>query len=201
MGRRQTKENIGALSKAEDNLDTFWAAVDRLMYTNASNLCDTAIEDLLSQSLILQRTPKWIEPEKPSHAFMPGLLLGNWTFQNQAKVKTQGESLPSSTFESATEDSSLQRPSPVDGQRSFPVDARALKVFRALFHNPAGTSTPGEVSWHDFLHAMTSVGFTATELHGVAWICMAIPANEVGSGKKHTVLQTASSGEKRTGTY
>ena len=31
------------------------------------------------------------------------------------------------------------------------------------------TSTPGEVPWNDFLHAMVSVGFKAMKLYGYVW--------------------------------
>ena len=57
----------------------------------------------------------------------------------------------------------------VDRRPTFMVDSRALKVFRTLFFHSAVTSTPGEVSWNDFLHAMTSVGFSAEKLYGSVW--------------------------------
>jgi hypothetical protein len=56
-----------------------------------------------------------------------------------------------------------QPPAPI------PVDARALKVFRTLFFHPAVTSTPGEVAWPDFLHAMAAAGFRAEKLYGSVW--------------------------------
>lgn len=58
---------------------------------------------------------------------------------------------------------------PHDPQPVFPVDARALKVFRTLFFNPEVTSTPGTVAWGDFLHSMASAGFGAEKLYGSAW--------------------------------
>ena len=42
-------------------------------------------------------------------------------------------------------------------------------MFRTVFFNPALTSTPGEVPWNDFLHAMASVGFTVMKLYGSVW--------------------------------
>lgn len=51
----------------------------------------------------------------------------------------------------------------------FPVDARALKVFRVIFFDPGANTTPGEVAWNDFLHAMDSVGFSAQKLYGSVW--------------------------------
>jgi hypothetical protein len=58
---------------------------------------------------------------------------------------------------------------PVPPPRTFAVDDRALKTFRMLFFIPSTTNTPGEVSWTDFLHAMISVGFSATKMYGSAW--------------------------------
>ncbi|KAK2695453.1 hypothetical protein QWA68_006481 [Fusarium oxysporum] len=58
----------------------------------------------------------------------------------------------------------LEDPKPV-----FKVDRRALKKFRILFYDPDVNSTPGEVPWNDFLHALTSVGFAAVKLYSSVW--------------------------------
>ncbi|OOQ91404.1 hypothetical protein PEBR_00539 [Penicillium brasilianum] len=79
------------------------------------------------------------------------------------KVKTRGKAR---SVKCQTEAEILTQPNPVDPQPSLAVDARALKVFRTVFFNPSTTSTPGEVPWNDFLHAMTSVGFTVIKLYG-----------------------------------
>jgi hypothetical protein len=57
----------------------------------------------------------------------------------------------------------------LDQQQSFAVDSRSLKVFRTLFFHAAVTSTPGEISWNDFLHAMASMGFRVEKLYGSVW--------------------------------
>ncbi|EPE05514.1 hypothetical protein F503_02253 [Ophiostoma piceae UAMH 11346] len=49
------------------------------------------------------------------------------------------------------------------------VDPRALKVFRALYFNPDGGSTFGEIPWNDFVNAMSSVGFHAEKMYGSLW--------------------------------
>ncbi|VTT65279.1 unnamed protein product [Fusarium fujikuroi] len=58
----------------------------------------------------------------------------------------------------------LEDPKPV-----FKVERRALKTFRILFYDPDVTSTPGEVPWNNFLHALTSVGLAAEKLYGSVW--------------------------------
>ncbi|KAE8309788.1 hypothetical protein BDV41DRAFT_567103 [Aspergillus transmontanensis] len=167
--KRRTKENVTALRRAESCLDAFWAAIDQIMVNKAGDLSGTAARNLLSQPRILQRTREWIEPEKAQRAsqdkaggvdlytlYQPvssvysGLSARALDIpQPKTKVKTRGTSHPVGKPEA------LPQPDPVDRQPTFSVDARALKVFRAVFFNPATTSTP--------------VGFTAMKLYGSVW--------------------------------
>lgn len=186
IGKRRTKENVEALRRAESHLDAFWQAVDRVVFAKAGDLQDTAVRNLLSQPRILQRTREWVEPEKPSpaaptqkkagdvdlYAYQPisaiysGLSAKELDVaQPKTKVKTRGTPRPAPTPEAEA----LVQPNPADPQPTFSVDARAFKVFRTVFFNPALTSTPGEVPWNDFLHAMASVGFTVMKLYGSVW--------------------------------
>ncbi|OOF91998.1 hypothetical protein ASPCADRAFT_409080 [Aspergillus carbonarius ITEM 5010] len=189
IARRRNKENVEALRKAESHLDAFWAAIDQVMVTKAGDLHDTAMRALLSQSRILQRTAEWVEPGKPQPArsaqpkssevdgyglyqhistiysgFSPRTLD---LAQPKAKAKTRGKPRPTATHVDEAE--ALLRLNPADRQPTFTVDGRAFKVFRTIFFNPALMSTPGEVPWNDFLHAMTSVGFTVMKLYGSVW--------------------------------
>lgn len=88
----------------------------------------------------------------------------------KTKIKTKGlatgSSPPTEPATPATTTKDEEQPKPP----TVAVDARALKVFRTLFFNPGVTSSPGEVPWLDFVHAMTSTGqFTAEKLYGSAW--------------------------------
>lgn len=187
--KRRTKANVEALRCAESNLDAFWAAIDQVMVAKVGDLHGTAVRNLLSQPHILQRTREWVEPEKTppttstprkadeahlytSYQSISGLYSGLEArsldvAQPKTKVKTRGTPRP--TPAPVTEAEALQRPNPADRQPTFSVDARALKVFRTVFFNPAATSTPGELPWTDFLHAMSSVGFTIMKLYGSVW--------------------------------
>lgn len=158
--KHRTKENVAALRRAESYLDAFWAAIDQIMVTKAGDSSGTAVRNLLSQPRILQRTREWIEPEKPQRAsqdkpsgvdlytlYQPvssvysGLSARALDIsQPKTKVKTRGTPHPVRKAEA------LPQPDRVDRQPTFSVDARALKVFRAVFFNPATTSTPGEVA-------------------------------------------------------
>ncbi|KAK3387773.1 hypothetical protein B0H63DRAFT_559227 [Podospora didyma] len=146
------------------------------------------IRQLLFQSpRTLQRTPEWVEPDAPSAASLSGkqatgvvalttdllslkplssYFLGipersrkkEITPSSKAnKVKTKGAAVAGEPPTEVSEEAVPKAPI-VDQQPSFPVDARASKVFRTLFFNPAVTSSPGEVAWTDFLHAMASTG-------------------------------------------
>ncbi|KAJ5912994.1 hypothetical protein N7504_001877 [Penicillium tannophilum] len=183
--KRRTKENVEALRTAEAHLDAFWASIDQTLIAKAGDLRGTAVRDLLSQPRILQRTREWVEPEKSTVSVQkkghPDLYSAYQSFSTifsdlpgkevdaprpKTKVKTRGTPKPPSV--PVTEFEALLRPNPADQQPTFSVDARALKVFRTIFFNPAMSSTPGEVPWNDFLHAMTSVGFAAMKLYGSA---------------------------------
>lgn len=189
VAKRRTKENVEALRKAESHLDAFWASIDRVMFAKAGDLRDTAVRNLLSQSRILQRTREWVEPEKTTPAVAAQDKVGEADLyasyqpisqvysgisartinvvQPKPKAKTRGTPRPPE--ELVSEAKTVLQPNPADRQPMFSVDARALKVFRAIFFNPAVTSSPGEVPWNDFLHSMNSVGFTAMKLYGSVW--------------------------------
>ena len=191
--KRRTKETTDALIQAERNLDVFWATIDQLLYNGCGSLDGTAVGRLLSQHRPLQRTPEWIEDPaanktrggQPAHVDLDPIYkpLSTLYFEDsrakpedsghtpaapKAKTKTRGAASQETTETIAAAPSrhaeSGPKPAPIS------VDARALKVFRTLFFDPNVTSSPGEVSWNDFLYAMTSTGvFAAEKLYGSVW--------------------------------
>ncbi len=189
--KRRTKETVEALRQAEANLDTFWEKFDKCLDGRTEDLGRTALGGLLSQSRTLQRTPEWVAPAVPERGKMPkpepvlsvddavyrplstihfasDATASGTAAQPKQKVKTRGAANPASPKEQqqlADAVTSLT----LDQRPRFSVDARALRVFRMLFFQAAVTSTPGEVSWNDFLHAMTSTGFRAEKLYGSVW--------------------------------
>jgi hypothetical protein len=81
------------------------------------------------------------------------------------KVKTRGEYQDLEPFEEEHLAEDLG-----DAPTTFQVDRRALRNFGALFHTPSQhRAPPREVAWADFLHAMTSLGFSAENLNGSSW--------------------------------
>ena len=77
------------------------------------------------------------------------------------------------------------------GTEKIKVDKRALKVFRALFHDAraAGrSSTPAETTWPDVVRAMKAAGFSATRLYGAAWLFVPRPG-QGATGREQTALR------------
>lgn len=86
---------------------------------------------------------------------------------SHGKSKTKTKGTPGKeNIAPAAEPSPSDQP---DQQPIFALDARALKVFRTLFFTPSISSTPGEVPWTDFLHAMVATGFAPEKLYGSVW--------------------------------
>ncbi|KAL0930121.1 uncharacterized protein CTRU02_214941 [Colletotrichum truncatum] len=193
--RRRTKENTKLLIQAENNLDKFWAAVDRHMRSRLGDQLGIAVKRLLSQQRGLQRTPEWVEApvtlknkQKQEQSLdvqldsiykpLSTLYFGESGDKRgdavqpdapfKVKEKTRGVATKKTLV--ATEAGQSTGVSDASGAVSIPVDARSFKVFRTLFYDPDVTSHPGEVSWKDFLHAMTSTGiFAAEKLYGSVW--------------------------------
>lgn len=195
VGKRQNKANIEALRTSEANLDAFWSAVDDMLHQKAGTLNGTAYKQVLSQPRYLQRTPEWVEPavkkedksnqnHKQNNGSYEYVLPSSRFFQEAgpvssaraevlasgaSKIKVKRRGIPGAE---ATSEDDAEPPPPgglVDFQPTFKVDARALKVFRTVFFDPAANTTAGEVAWRDFLHAMDSTGFTAQKLYGSVW--------------------------------
>ncbi|OAQ62753.1 C2H2 and C2HC zinc finger [Pochonia chlamydosporia 170] len=192
VGRRRNMANVEKLRAAEANLDIFWVKIDELLYSQAGNMDGTALKRLLAKGWPLERTPPWVEPvakkagegnkvskpdiDAPTKPFSSLFIsseepsakkevLAGTTVKS--KVKSRGT--PTTSAENKVD----VTPGPAHTQASPPplllVDNRALKVFRIVIFDPAANTTPGEVAWNDFLHAMRSVGFGAQKLYGSVW--------------------------------
>lgn len=190
--KRRTKDTVEALRQAEENLDRFWQAADKIVDSRCKHLEGTAARALFSGNRVLQRTPEWVpqtsketpadkkvgpvqtvdsveELSKPLSTLYFGSTSGQRISQEpKPKTKTKTKGLPSSD-----QTAPLTISLPIEASEPAPtiaVDPRSLKVFRTLFFNPGVTSSPGEIPWQDFVHAMTSTGlFAAEKLYGSAW--------------------------------
>ncbi|KAK3319886.1 hypothetical protein B0T19DRAFT_451324 [Cercophora scortea] len=189
VGKRRSKANVDKMRAAEANLDKFWAEADELIRAKAGPLTGTALQQLLSQPRLLQRTPEWVEPaadanKKPSQTgadALPESFSAVWHLGPEppsarrevlaaepAKTKPKTRGAPRAPAGSDV-DIPDQQPADLDPPPRFTVDARALKVFRILFFDPTAHTKPGEVAWFDFLHALKATGFAAQKLYGSVW--------------------------------
>jgi hypothetical protein len=185
VAKRRTRENVESMRSAEQNLDEFWQKVDQDIESQCGKLVDSAVHRLFTQDRTLQRTPEWIqsvhESTKPAveELYVPfsQLFFDNQTYSKQAllqasaqqpkeKVKTRKPGTPETT---ATDNEVAAPTNEAQTEPLFALNTRALKVFKTLFFSHSTTSTPGEVAWMDFLHAMVSVGFVPQKLYGSVW--------------------------------
>ena len=186
IGKRRTRENTQALRNAESRLDALWLAIERSMNRKGSRIGETAIGKFLAKPKVLLRTPEWKEPVRSNDSKANGVEALNIPLSelyfdlehrteggvyhteppaNKQKTKTRGSG-------SQTVEADTIQPEVVHTQNVQPmlqVDARALRVFRTMFHTPALDATPGQVAWTDFLHAMVATGFVPSKLYGSVW--------------------------------
>lgn len=195
LEKKRTKRNVEMLRQAERNLDHYWSATDRLVRAKVEGFEDTTVYAVIAQqNRALQRTPEWVDPPRsatkqarepvqdPSveslYKPLSTIYIGDSppaddTLKSdvapKSKVKTKGQA-------GQTDTATVEPPVPAQDEHDAPnvvtvqVDSRSLKAFRTLFFNPAVTSSPGELSWAEFLHAMTSSGlFGAEKLYGSVW--------------------------------
>ncbi|KAM7213237.1 C2H2 and C2HC zinc finger [Rhypophila decipiens] len=194
--KKRNKAVVEALRRAEIKLDNFWAKIDKLLTTGLESAYEnTALSRFLAGPRTLQRTSYWIEPVKEkakstttitstsvdsitqplSSVFLtPTTRCDEFSARNEilaakakakVKAKSRGTPGPQASDVQETAAASLSQ----DDQPTFAVDSRALKVFRVLFFDPSAHTTPGEVAWNDFIHAMGSAGFAAQKLYGSVW--------------------------------
>ncbi|KAL1847238.1 hypothetical protein Daus18300_014002 [Diaporthe australafricana] len=210
IGKRQQTmafEETEALRRSEANLDAFWAYVDQLTYAKSGELDGFAVQRLLKEPRSIQRTPESVDPIEqanpetkvpapdgdtacgPSYKPMSTVYFGlspskpedNENSQPRTKTKTRGTANTSSSSTSGSTPEAQDQDEPTPQPTTFQVDARALQVFRTLFHDASVRATPGELPWQEFLHAMVSVGFVPEKLYGSVWQFQ--PAAELDVGR------------------
>ena len=190
IAERRTEGVVTALRKAEDNLDAFWKQVNAKVLKVLGPVKKTAIHRFLTQPHTLQRTSPWVEPSKiilsegakSLHVPFAELELNRRRLTEQTttkeepttklkpKPKTKVKTRPvAAAVGPQINDQDADEPGTHDDTTTFAVDARALKVFKTIFFTPSISATPGDIKWTDFLHAMTSTGFTPEKLYGSVW--------------------------------
>lgn len=187
--KAHNEANVRALRRAESNLDAFWGSIDDFfLRTNGESLLQLLCKYTTSPRE-LHRTPEWVqsvEPliEQPQATLEDVLPLKRIEFTPEksvrfrgqklpTKVKTRGHSDTSKRTENMTTQLVTASDSKLDKQNPLPcipkLSSRATKVFCTIFCTPGSNKPQHEISWKDFLHSMTSIGFAAEKLYGSVW--------------------------------
>lgn len=147
-----TKCHAEHMQLGEKDLDYFWSAFDKVVYTKCGNLEGTPYRDVLTHLRVMRRTADWDASVKHlTYLYKPLSTI----YVN--KLAEYGSHF---TLEAHTNKPELA---------SIGVDKRSLKVFGFLFTGPS-TRSSGHATWKDFLHAMTSSGlFTAVMIYPLLW--------------------------------
>ncbi|KAM7201351.1 C2H2 and C2HC zinc finger [Rhypophila sp. PSN 637] len=193
--KKRNKAVVEALQKAETNLDHFWAKIDELLITGLGSnrflagprtLQRTSdwiepVKEKAKSTTITSSSVDSITQPLSSVFLTPTTGSDDVSARNEilaakakTKVKAKSRGTPgpqASDVQETTVASPVSRDchEVQDDQPTFAVDSRALKVFRVLFFDPSAHTTPGEVAWNDFIHAMGSAGFAAQKLYGSVW--------------------------------
>ncbi|KIK68788.1 hypothetical protein GYMLUDRAFT_36279 [Collybiopsis luxurians FD-317 M1] len=187
--KKLTKVAVGELRKAEAELDAFWQKVDETIKQRCGKTPNETMKDCIGQREI-ERTPEWVEPltgcndSSASHYTAMEDKLALLELQNRTESTVGQDRSPTRPKEkvktrrtAAGADGHPAGGPAVGAVETCPpphspilVPRRAYKTLMRVFHTPSPDRVPGEVSWMDFLHAMTSAGCTAKRLMGSAWM-------------------------------
>ena len=177
--KKRTRETVEKLRYAEDCLEGFWKEIDRHFMKRCGKSLVEFMEGILTPREI-QKTPEWTEmndievstSSQQIPEFIPLDIPESVPISTptKIKVKTRGESTP---HLAAIDIADLEIPASAPNATSTPdgtirVTKRAHKVFTSLFPAPNGTTI--SIPWQDFLHAMSSAGFSCEKHHGSAWV-------------------------------
>lgn len=182
--KRRTAQRTVQMQRAEQQLDLFWAGIDRSVDDNCGGWA--AFPTLDFSDRVLERTQDWISPpSKPTSVESIGTPLSLFSLdpgkQNAeesvsskadfppAKLKTKTRGIESSESKLESLNMPLSTQSNPIGKIVFKLKSRDMKVFRTLFHQPSHAGEQGQVKWLDLVHAMAATGFTYQSLGGSAW--------------------------------
>ncbi|KIX01254.1 uncharacterized protein Z518_08979 [Rhinocladiella mackenziei CBS 650.93] len=176
--------NVDAMRQAESHLDIMWKRVDDHFMQYAKTSLHGLFDKYFVAPREIRRTPIWTSPQPggtevtESEDGLPSSDFSRLNIVDQkiakfavepprAKIKTKGIPRPATSDqvpETIETDATQQ-----DELPTFTLGKRAWKVFSTMFHQPSQKDHAGEISWSDFLHAMTATGFKAEKLYGSVW--------------------------------
>ena len=193
----RTAQRTREMIDAERILDAFWNKVDEHFVEQTGKTLHELTRSAFPKAewaRKLQRTPEWSQPIlKPTQGGAPyeatKVACSALEQENrpQSALPTDGATLTKAKVKTRRQDTvsaeavvEARVPAPSTTPPTISVHKRAYKTFTTLFYTPDNDGQPGEISWLDFLQAMSSVGFAVQKLDGSAW--MFKPQDEVQRG-------------------
>ncbi|OCT46891.1 hypothetical protein CLCR_02288 [Cladophialophora carrionii] len=183
IDRAYDAENVDACRQAEAHLAKLWKTLDAHFVKHVNR----TLHDIFLKHSVLARniryTPK-LDSSAPEHSQTPGASDPVEDGSPKPNIDAEKPSVPVAAEISGSETNGGDTPqSPeqvpaieppnerpdANKMPTFNLGKRAGKVFSTIFHAPSENEQVGEISWVDFLHAMTAVGFVAERLYGSAW--------------------------------
>ena len=179
--------NVDACRQAEAQLDKMWKTLDSHFLKHTKKTLHDLFPTRGVSPREIRRMPAWTPPAPR----LPQTPKGDEALQDdlsrltvesekpgrpritevpRAKIKTRGTPRPSGSANAAQEIAGQAAAQPQTNEiPTFTLARRAWKVFSTMFHNPSENDHAGEITWPDFLHAMTATGFAAEKLYGSVW--------------------------------
>lgn len=168
------------MQDSESVLDTFWDDFDKHVKGHCSKHIVDAWESLWPRQEDLRRTQDWTNSEAAS--LCSGFEAVNLNF-GHTETKSGGQPLEKKSKKKkrkaqapSSEDTENPRPDEADDGPAQPekikiaVSKRAWEVFNSgLLSVPENKGKAAQLRWQDFLLAMTSLGFSATQVFGSVW--------------------------------
>lgn len=177
--KRRTAVTVQKMREAETALDNFWQNVDEHYKGKKGKVLGDLFSEILT-SRQLQRTAEWVEPTLPPTESNNVLKIAPEQFSTigldepssrtyvhapKIKVKTRGPSAETGAADEVPQVTQATEPQ----SATIGISKRAFEMFSLIF-NTDNQELPGEIPWTEFLHGMSSAGFSIEKQHGSAWL-------------------------------
>ncbi|QDS69706.1 hypothetical protein FKW77_009812 [Venturia effusa] len=183
----RSRQRVEQIQRAERRLDLLWSKIDESIgkTLNVESIGEK-MPAMDFSDRTLQRTPDWVPAEAKKIDVDSPISIINAGFDS---TLCHQEASPSKKFLTETRSTTKTRGTDTsDGkstyqaqiqavqeqvlpkQHLFHLKERDLKVFRNLFYQPSNEDAVGKIKFNDFLHAMSSVGFSYQKMGGSAWL-------------------------------
>ncbi|KAG6357176.1 hypothetical protein INS49_015054 [Diaporthe citri] len=182
VDKPRNKSRSMTMQRPELALDKFWDELDKYVKKHCSEDCFDAWQSQWPRREDLKRTKDWGDAE--TAPLVGRLAAVNLNLGHEEKAPATEVARPSKKSKKkkrkapVPESENIEDPRPNEAEDdttqpkkpSISISKRAWQVFHdGLSFVPKEKKKPAELRWQDFLHAMTSLGFSATKMFGSVW--------------------------------